>query len=351
MFTQFKNSVYRNFNWGRSNTYRIFIHFCVISFTIIFVLITVFKDQNKIGAINRFNWSFSETFGVYDLIYQGNKIELLNVRKPGKYFKIYEHIVSEGEDLNVIANKYNVNKDTIKWANQWIDYYQENIKIGDKLFIPEVIGVLYEVKNDNETLDEVLKKTSGDKFKVVEINQLEGPDFKLYKGQKILIPDGYLPKPPPPPPVIPRQNPSRVPVYIGQNIYIAGNIHGIDVTNPLSNPACNGYVFVRGFFPGHNGVDLAKFGGCPVRAIADGVVIFSGWSPWGDGYTVRIDHGQGIQSSYLHAETLWVSNGEYVKMGQEIMYMGTTGNSTGVHLHLSIKINGQFVDPLNYVSL
>ena len=148
-----------------------------------------------------------------------------------------------------------------------------------------------------------------------------------------------------------RDSYNRIPLYQGQNLTIAGNFNYIELINPLSNPMCSGYVFVRGFFPGHNGIDLSKFGGCPIRSIYQGKVIFAGWSPWGEGYTVRIDHGNGMQSSYLHGETLWVKTGDYVNGGQEIMYMGTTGNSTGIHLHLSIKINGTFIDPLSIMRI
>lgn len=333
--------------WGRGNFYKKIIHFFFLFITFLTAVL---------GISNRIIYSYTRKseiernyFGLNsysDLAFQGSNIESLTVRKPGNYFQIYEHKVVEGDKLDDIANKYKVSKDTIKWANQGrVDYHKESLVIGTTLLIPELPGVLHEVKS-GETLDEIIRKTSGDKFKIIEINQLEGPDFNLKVGSLILIPDGKLP---PPPPLIPYQNSRRQPTNQGVNVTAGGSVNGIIVGNSLSNPSCRGYVFIRGFFPGHNGLDLSKGGGCPVRAVASGTVIFAGWSPWGEGYTVRIDHGNGVQTSYLHAETLWVTRGQFVNLGQEIMYMGTTGNSTGVHLHLTLKVNGAFVDPGQYI--
>lgn len=350
LYNAFLKRFINNIYWGRSNLHKKIVNSFIFVSTILLAFSGLIKQVIVLSTSrNNSLYNNSLTFSFSDIVSQGYSIQPLEFKKLGRYFNVIEYTVQNGDSLESIAVKHNVTKDTIKWANPKIDYYTEKINIGDILLVPEISGVLYEVK-EGETIEDILKKTSGDKFKVIEINQLEGPDFKLYKGQKIIIPDGSLPPPPPPPPLIPPQNFRRIPSNQGQNIYISNYINDIPITNPLSNPMCIGYVFVRGFFPGHNGVDVSKGGGCPIRSIASGRVIFSGWSPWGEGYTVRIDHGNGVQSSYLHGETLWVSVGQYIDMGQEIMYMGTTGNSTGVHLHLSIKINGVFVDPLQFIT-
>jgi murein DD-endopeptidase MepM/ murein hydrolase activator NlpD len=128
-------------------------------------------------------------------------------------------------------------------------------------------------------------------------------------------------------------------------------LNNVQFVNPLSNPGCAGYIQSRGFWGiyAHNGVDLAKNGGCPVRAAAEGDVIFAGWSDYGEGYNVRIYHGNGVQTSYYHGETIWVSVGDHVTAGQEIMYMGCTGNCSGTHVHLGLRLDGTFIDPSPYI--
>ncbi len=120
-------------------------------------------------------------------------------------------------------------------------------------------------------------------------------------------------------------------------------------SNPLSHPGCAGYTYSRGFTGYHRGVDLAKGSGCPIRAIATGKVEYAGWSPLA-GFNVRIDHGGGITSIYMHGNgTFWVNAGDRVQQGQEIMYMGTTGNSTGVHLHVELRKDGYAVNPAGFI--
>lgn len=95
----------------------------------------------------------------------------------------------------------------------------------------------------------------------------------------------------------------------------------------------------------HKGIDIAAPAGTPVRAAAAGKVIFSGRAG-GYGNVVAIDHGNGFTTRYAHNQTLLVSIGETVKVGQEIAQVGSTGRSTGPHLHFEVLREGQAVDPL-----
>lgn len=98
----------------------------------------------------------------------------------------------------------------------------------------------------------------------------------------------------------------------------------------------------------HNGIDYANATGTPILATKNGVVSYSGWIE-GYGNTIILSHGDGIQSLYAHASSLAVGVGQAVSQGEIIAYVGSTGMSTGSHLHFEIRINGVPVDPYIYI--
>ncbi|MGE5676175.1 MAG: M23 family metallopeptidase [Mycobacterium leprae] len=100
----------------------------------------------------------------------------------------------------------------------------------------------------------------------------------------------------------------------------------------------------------HEGVDIAGAYGSEISARADGVVIFAGWRDDGYGYTVVIDHGNGYQTLYAHASSLRVLAGDSVKRGDVVANMGSTGRSTGNHVHYEVHRSGQPVDPTPYLN-
>ena len=99
----------------------------------------------------------------------------------------------------------------------------------------------------------------------------------------------------------------------------------------------------------HPGIDIANDYGTPIYAAADGVVTEAGWNSGGYGNMVDIDHGNGIWTRYGHAQEVVVSAGQTVKKGQVIAYMGSTGFSTGPHVHYEVHVNGEIVNPANYL--
>lgn len=98
----------------------------------------------------------------------------------------------------------------------------------------------------------------------------------------------------------------------------------------------------------HNGVDMAAPGGSPILAAYDGEVIAAGYSSSMGNY-IMIDHGDNIITIYMHASALYVSAGTEVTRGQKIAAVGTTGRSTGNHLHFGVRVNGEYVDPMTYL--
>ncbi|MCF0158202.1 murein hydrolase activator EnvC [Veillonella caviae] len=98
----------------------------------------------------------------------------------------------------------------------------------------------------------------------------------------------------------------------------------------------------------HAGIDIGVDEGVPVHAADGGTVVWSGWMG-GYGYAVVIDHGNGLSTLYGHNSELVVSEGEAVGKGQVIAYAGSTGNSTGPHVHFEVRVNGDPVDPMGYL--
>jgi murein DD-endopeptidase MepM/ murein hydrolase activator NlpD len=98
----------------------------------------------------------------------------------------------------------------------------------------------------------------------------------------------------------------------------------------------------------HEGIDIGCAYGTPNRAAAAGTVIYAGWMS-GYGNLVVIDHGNGLSTAYAHASSLAVSVGQSAAQGQTVSYVGSTGHSTGPHLHFEVRVNGVAVDPLQYL--
>jgi murein DD-endopeptidase MepM/ murein hydrolase activator NlpD len=120
---------------------------------------------------------------------------------------------------------------------------------------------------------------------------------------------------------------------------------------PLNNGRLSsgfGYRFhpLSGRYQPHAGVDLAAPMGSPVVATADGIVGLAGWMG-GYGLTIQLDHGKAIQTRYAHLSATSVTPGQSVKKGQVIGLVGSTGRSTGPHLHYEVRVSEVAIDPLN----
>ncbi len=98
----------------------------------------------------------------------------------------------------------------------------------------------------------------------------------------------------------------------------------------------------------HTGLDIATKTGTPIKAVAEGTVTFAGTSG-SYGKLIKISHGNGVETWYAHCSKLYVKTGEQVSVGETIAAVGSTGNSTGPHLHLEIRINGTAVNPQKYI--
>ena len=139
--------------------------------------------------------------------------------------------------------------------------------------------------------------------------------------------------------------------YSSGSYTIASN--KIDLGINLIKPISSGYTITSRFgwrrSGNHTGLDVAAPTGTDIHAAASGTVIASGWSTGGYGYHVIINHGNGVHTLYGHCSKLYVKEGQYVNQGDVIGAVGSTGNSTGPHLHLDVRVNGAKYNPQYYV--
>lgn len=248
--------------------------------------------------------------------------------------EIIEYKVESGDTLSSIAQKFGISTDTIKWAN---DLKGDQIKPGQIVKILPESGVAYTVKS-GDTLESVAKKFSAEQQAILDYPFNDVPDdLSLKVGQLLVVPDGTPPETKTP------LKPRPQPQYLAQG----------PSSPAFSAPGGGIFIWPAGgsltqyFSWYHPGIDVANRSGPGIAAADGGKVIVSGW-PDSSGYGNRvvIDHGNGYTSLYAHMANIYVSVGETISRGQLIGQMGSTGRSTGTHLHLEIRYKGVALNPL-----
>lgn len=131
---------------------------------------------------------------------------------------------------------------------------------------------------------------------------------------------------------------------------IIGEVHGIKLAvKPISGIISSRYGVSSSIRKStHTGLDIAASSGTPIKVVADGTVTSATYTG-SYGNLVKISHGNGVETWYAHTSKMYVKPGQEVKAGDVIAAVGSTGNSTGAHLHLEIRINGKHVNPQNYI--
>lgn len=229
------------------------------------------------------------------------------------------YVVREGDTLSQIAEMFEVNSNTILWANDIAR--ATSIQPGDTLVILPITGVRHVVK-DGDTIAAIAKKYDGDVDEIISYNQLASAS-DIAVGDTVVIPGGNMQQAAPRS-AAGRATPTRV---TGAAVASSNFIH----------PA-PGSVRTQGIH-GYNAVDLAGGYGSTIRAAAAGEVIVSKSGGWNGGYGnyVVIRHGNGSQTLYAHLSSNAVGVGAFVAAGETVGYMGSTGRSTGTHLHFEVR--------------
>lgn len=231
------------------------------------------------------------------------------------------YIVHKGDTLASIAKMFDVTVNTIMWAN---DLKNGTIREGQELVILPVTGVRYTVKK-GDTLASIAKKYKADEGEIARYNDIDGA---LAAGTTIIIPDGEITAPAPVRSTV---------ASTGKTAPLRG-AGGTALSGYFSWPV-NGGVVTQGLH-GYNGVDIGAPTGTGILASAAGTVIIArGGGGWNGGYGnyIVIQHDNGTQTLYAHANQVYVSSGQRVAQGATIGTVGRTGKATGPHLHFEIR--------------
>lgn len=271
-------------------------------------------------------------------------------------FKVTRYTVVAGDTLYDIANKFNLKPASIMWANQSV--------LGDdpdQLLINQVLNILpvdgvYHRWHQGDSLTAVARyygvspediiSYPGNSLSEDTIGDLSNPNIP--DGAWLVVPGGhreYVSRSG----SITRFNPSAAKIF-GPGACSKptdGPVGGQVFVWPTTEKWLSGYDYEPGI--NHLGIDIAGQLGNSIYAADNGVVVYAGWNDWGYGNTTVIDHGDGWQTLYAHQSAILVGCGQGVARGQQIGSVGSTGRSSGTHLHFEMMLNGTKVNPHQYL--
>lgn len=256
--------------------------------------------------------------------------------------KTITYTVQPGDVIGSIAQRHGISVNTILWANNLSA--RSYIRPGDTLVILPEDGVTHKVIK-GETVGKIAGLYGAKAEDIVRANRLKKDGADIVIGEELFIPGGERKAAPV---IVPRP---------AQRRFASNPISQVSAPPPsIAAPAGSGYIWptsvrriTQYFGLRHTGVDIAGPTGSPLYAAKSGKVIKSqcGWNG-GYGCYIIVDHG-GVQTLYAHASKLYVSVGDEVTQGQTIALMGSTGRSTGPHIHFEVRSGGRRLNPLQYV--
>jgi len=263
------------------------------------------------------------------------------------------YVVQEGDTAATIAARFGIELDSLLWNNSHLQTDPDLLLIGEELTIPARDGILYTVMM-GDTLLGIADIYQADVESIVGLSSNQIGDADSVREGVVLLLPGAVPPPPPPPAVTPEPffaaaapeeaSPGEVfsPTPPAPSAVVSGFIW------PLAGPITDYFGTPRGGGTYHRGLDIGAPTGTPIVAAAPGQVVLAS-AGYGYGNYVVIRHDNGYETLYAHFSQIYVGQGQWVAQGETIGAVGSTGWSTGPHLHFEVRVGGIAVDPLYYL--
>jgi murein DD-endopeptidase MepM/ murein hydrolase activator NlpD len=291
----------------------------------------------------------SESSGIF------RKVDLKTIIPSRPRDHVITYTVQSGDTLFSIADSFSLKPETVLWGNfKVLEDNPHLLRPDQSLNILPVNGTYYQWK-DGDNLDAMAGFFQIDKQSIVDFSgnnfdlvEMESGDAPIEPGTWLIFPGGKRAIKDWGPPAISRTNAASA-RYYGEghcgDVYEGAYGTGTYVW-PTTERFISGYPYDANIHPA---IDIGGQLGNSIFATDSGVVVFAGWSNYGYGYMIVVDHGNGWQSAYAHLSAVGVGCGQSVYQGGHIGAMGSSGNSSGPHLHFELAYNGVKVNPLDYL--
>ncbi len=279
---------------------------------------------------------------MYEVKIEGTTIGYVESKKSLNE-KIQENVENYSRDNIENAELTATPEYELKLVNKSQDENEDEVIIALQNEL-EITYKYYEIASNNEVIENVKDEETAEKL-VNEIKELSNNEVELTINEKttkeleeIQIDDLEVAK---------ENTVEKLNIDTTESI---ADINGIKVaTLPVTGTISSRYgVSSKIRVSTHTGLDIAATTGTPIKVVADGTVTFAAYSG-SYGYLVKVDHGNGVETWYGHTSKMLVKEGQAVKAGDTIALVGSTGNSTGPHLHFEVRINGEHVNPQKYL--
>jgi murein DD-endopeptidase MepM/ murein hydrolase activator NlpD len=241
------------------------------------------------------------------------------------------YTVQAGDTVESIATLFGLQPTTISWANPAIEDAPDLLRIGQEVTILPIDGAYHKVA-EGDTLESIAEeyKVEPEAIATCTYNHLEPLAYTIRKGMRLIVPGGEKP---------------YVPKVV--TTYTGAVPEGARGTGRFQWPVLG--RITQGYWYGHRAIDIGAATGTAILAADGGFVSFAGWTDVGYGYLVVIDHANGFATYYAHLSNIYVFEGQAVERGQVIGAVGSTGWSTGPHLHFEVRYYGVQQNPRAYL--
>jgi len=247
--------------------------------------------------------------------------------------EIVEYTVQSGDTLSSIAEKFGISVDTIRWQNNLES--KDAIKEGQVIQILPVTGVSHKVKK-GDTVYSIAKKYDVDPQLIVNypFNTFTNDEtFELAISQTVIVPEGVMPS-------------QVLWSPVARVKQVTPNAGTVVASGAFVWPTAG--TITQRFVWYHPGLDIANRAAPDILAADAGTIVLAGWlDGYGYGNRILVDHGNGYRTLYAHLSKIYVVPGQTVQRGNTIGKMGSTGRSTGTHLHFEVIKDGVHINPLN----